>query len=416
MFCKVTISGTSTAKRSQNLFNAIKSIATATAGSTPTPEDVAGNAIDLTVISNAEAGSWEIATGVNGHGVADYYTPADGAVLVLRRPTGKPDLPYVYFVAVPAHGSNHWMPATIFDDDSPSWTDNDRWQNSLNNWCNPDYQYAGAAGLGATGAYADLTRSDQNNITYYIAATENYLHIHRELTYDWYHLGVRSHMPWEDNYSDNPYWVAMQYEYTEHYYTIMRQNNKETQTINGPYAYKANFHNQGGDARNARVLSGYDTGWNNNSPYDDSTTSGMMNLLQWRYNAWTHYVPNNGSISSSGVFNASWGTSNQYGLSGSQDRYLYQPVIWPVGQYYLGLTSDETTGALIPASMPITVRGTKGFQNGGELIGIQQGTNFDGTTARDAFFTQETTYTIDGEDYIGLLHANAQTVLFVKKA
>ena len=415
MFCKIHVRGDNRQCRAYNLFKGIIAVATAPAGSTPS---AIGSTIDLSqgqtinpvyqyeivtdVISNAEAGAWEVSPINQATGSGDTYT--ENQNLVIRRPTGKPDNPYMHFVGYHGNGGNHWVPASVLGPDDLAYTSPVM---SPTNWMNHDYVGCGSPGIRATGTYADVTAIDSDKI-YYVAANEEFIHIHQADSYDFIHLGLRTNMSWEDSFSDNPYWVQLDADYHEFYWTVMRHHNIDNQTYSGLVNYQGIWFNNLFSNDQTRVI----YGWNSKDRNEkDVPQVQEFTLSQQRHATYRLYYPNNSDLSvATGFSNASY-----YNLSGTVSSRLAQPIM-TAGNDHFGLTSDETSGAIVPGAQPISIRSTYGYNNGGVMKSILQGGQFANTTDRDAYFTEETTVNIDGTDYIGLLHAGGLQVIYVKKA
>jgi hypothetical protein len=414
MFCKISVRGSNVFNRIDNLFKGIMAVATASAGSTPSAtgstsdlgngtHTISGTGYEIVtdVISNAEAGGWELSPINEAVGSGSY---AENKNLVIRRPTGKPDNPYIHLVGTKSFGSNHWLAGSVLGPSDMAFTSAVM---SPANWLNQDYVGCGSPGLRTTSAYSDYTSMNVDH-DFYVAANEEFIHIHSVQNHDFMHLGLRTNMSWEDNYSDNPYWVRLDADYHEFYWTTMRQLIPSTQSVSALINYQGMWWNNLFNNDQTHTI----YGWNSRDRQEkDVPQVQEYTLSQQRTSPYAVYLPSGTNLSTS----SSYTNGSYFNLSNTTNRRLVQPII-TADRNAFGLTSDSTSGIMIAGAQPINIRANYGRNNGGTMKNLLQGGGFTNTTDRDSYFTEETTVNIDGTDYIGLLIDGGLKVIYVKKA
>lgn len=442
MFCKVTLMGDA---RSQNqqLMKAVRAIATAAANSTPS---VTGS----TVYNNASTGSYEVITTVLDNSVAggwtiktDQTTLTSNVVsantgcetLLLYNTTGKSALPYVWFSMIEGavsaaqlnngpflsfgyastlancnYGSEHNVVGLASTNSAAS-------HNTRFSCCVPTafstashrYDYRRPAGI-----YNTSTR------VFYIAATSEYIHIQQDMftqnianSGSWFHLGLRTNQSWEDNYTDNPYWVAVwlasgsdtgtvgipAYD-TSGYWTVMRRLDTTAGTV--------------GSAVN--VIRATNPASSSTSTLINPVTGSSYNT-SYSYIFYRYEPPNPISVSANYPTNYNTSVSSpsttyteNISFTGTADpQSLHATIFTPIYSdstatqiLYGGLTSDSSTNAIIPEATPMYIRLYRTTNSGGYLKNLFKSLSLQNNIDLDLYHVPDAIYTIDGSSYIGL--------------
>lgn len=429
--------------RSQNtqLMRAVRAIATATAGSTPS---VTGS----TVYNNATTGQYEVITSVLDNTVAGGWTvktdqttlPSSGVsansfcdTLLMYRDTGKSALPYLWFSMIEgAYTSTalHNGPFLSFG-----------YASSLAN-CNygAGHNVVSIASATSTGSHVNrfsgCVPTPFSTMTYrydykrpagiyntatrvfYISATSEYIHIQQDIMTQnatnsgaWFHLGLRTNSSWEDNYNDNPYWVAIWMANgvesatygtsaeTSGYWTVMRPLDPVTGTVGSALnVFRAtNLPSSTGTVIN---------------PVSGSASSTSYLPQFYRYEpinstgSYANYPTNYNTSYSSG---STTYTENTGWIGTADPASLHATIIsGPFADgsssmiMYGGLTSDSSTNAIIPEAQPMYTRLYRNTNSGGYLKNMFKSLSLQNNADVDLYHVIDAPYTIDGSTYVGL--------------
>lgn len=415
MFCKINVLGTTGLERVTNMMKGVRAVATAAAGSTPSTSGTDGGTpyeIITAVLANTAAGGWTLSSMNHDAATASGGTPTNSAVMCVKQATGKPTTPYAHFMIWPDSDESHWYPVCMFADETPTVNSG---ATSTATWKSHD------ATKGATWPNRSGNSNGANSINdttaggvYYVYAVDGCIHIHGGTSRNegFFHWGTRTNMSWEDNYADNPYYVALLVSPGGNYYgywTDMYIHNKTTQTTTGPVAMKGWWNGDYNTGNNTHPIFGTTTQSNNTTP------EHQLNQSQLRSGNASVEFPNVNFTGSAGSQLNGTGAStstNYYPISATATSRLRLPIMRD--KYDIGVTSDSSTGALIPAAIPIPIGSTYAYNQGGILEHILHGAGFDNETDLAAYFTDEATYTIDNVDYIGL-RWNSYWILYIRK-
>lgn len=435
MFCKVTLMGDARSQNTQ-LMRAVKAIATAAAGSTPS---VTGS----TVYNNASTGQYEVITSVLDNTVAGGWTlKADqttlsGAVvstntfletLMLYNTTGKSGLPYIWFSMIEgAYTTSNlsWGPFVSFGYATTLANCNyGSGHNVTTNWTttNSNTVYSGCIVNTSTNTqnYDYMKPFGIFNTTtrvYYISVTAEYIHVQQDVTTAtnsgaWFHLGLRTNSSWEDNYNDNPYWTAVwdaqgsSYGYQDGagVWTVMRP----IDTSSGAVGTPVNIFRYSGQQTNTVNMNPV-TGQSYNTSYagDYYKLYAPPVASSMYVNYPTNYTTSYSSPSTTYTQAQNSGMST-YGVQAN----IFTPVtLFPTSSLgpSVGLTSDSTTNALISPALPMYIRYQGNSNFGGYLKNLFQGAIFATSAELDLYHVVDASYTIDGSTYIGIRIGSGNT-------
>lgn len=435
MLCKIRVLGTNNQARVDNFMKGVAAVASAAAGSIPSITGTNANSaangsaiasgdqydIIQTVYSNDVAGGWTLDS---THSHTNSYTSGEHGVntgiFTMYQATGKTDAPYAFFTLMPDTSERFVHLVLQYNALNFSWNSN---QASVDNWRNIDYEKCYYLPTPSNGSPSSSWVLDLTGTRDYIVyACEGCIHIQGTTSTvtqrtnhnaGFVHWGTRAHMSWEEAFTDNPYWVHLHVSPGGNmygYWTDMRYHNYANQTtIASAVAMKGVWNSDFSTTSDTHPIYGTITKSRTSSPLND------LNISQYRQTSESAiYWPNSTMSGSDGAYTntGSTTTSTSYNLSATTQNRLMQPII-PYSQD-LGITSDDTTNAMIPAAVPIWIRSTYGYNMGGNLENILVGTWFSNETDLAAYFTDEATYTIDGTEYIGV-RWNAYSVLYIKK-
>lgn len=407
MFCKIDITGSNNLTRANNFYRGVHAVATAAAGSTPSVNNPSGGDIITSVISNTVAGGWTTSSLNNDSGTTSGATAVNNAVMAIKQPTGKPDTPYAHFCLMADSDESQMYAVFVYEVEAPTWDGayplrNTDWRNDAQERC---WVTKSSTVSTPNGNYVLDTSSDKE---IYVYAADGVIHIHHN-THGFIHWGTRSHMSWEDNYGDNPYYVALQVAPTGDqygYWTDMMHHNYTNQTNSGPFKHQGYSGSPFNHSSASHAITGYSI----------QTSVDPMLMLSTDIERATGnlYFPSADPTGSAGA--GTWAgatsTSSTYNMSGTPQYRLNQPIMNHTN--FNGVTSDSTTGAYIPSASPIRIQSVYGWNNGGTMDHILQGAEFANEADIASYFTDGATYTIDGTDYVGL-RWGAYSVLYVKK-
>jgi len=478
MLCKVIIDGDAdAASQHRSLMKAIRAVATASANSTPSATGhLASNStadsyelID-TVIDNTVAGGWtELTTSTTL--VADSASSAitTPELLTLYTTTGKSGRPYsfIHFYGG-AYGAN-WIDTTYSNSIGIVWgtgtlaqaewdynydnTGDENWnrwfnvssQNGKKNTGEVCFLPAQSVGTGnTTPTTAGFLKSYDDYATYnriyYIAAnstaitiaacgqdgtTEHTLSTEGADYYQsggFFHWGERTNTAWEDNYNDNPYWVAI----------WQLTNNEQTAYKDGGYWTRMRRKDVNGTVTGP--FSHFDFCTAQHGSYKRNPLNGAFNATATSYHQYESdyyrrdtYYPGNVTSVTQGLWipatteaqllNDIFGTTvNNYAMYHS-DYSLCSPLM--TGAYssaYLvagGLMyspeADSSTGAQIPPAIPIRIESEGGTNAGGYMKNIFNSCQVRDYTYLDSIRIKEAVYTFNGSKYICLNRGTYRT-------
>jgi hypothetical protein len=436
MFCKVTLMGDA---RSQNqqLMKAVRAIATASANSTPsvTGSTAYNNAstgqyeVITTVLDNTVAGGWTVKSDQTTLNSSIISTNSFLESLLLYRDTGKSGLPYLWFSMIEgAYTSSqiNYGPFLSFG-----------YATTLAN-CNygSGYNVTGtySAGTASTSVYAGgcpFTTStfiyDYNRVAgisssatrvYYISATSEFIHIQQDVAStsvahcgSWFHLGLRTNSSWEDNYNDNPYWVALwcsqgsnsaytgQASDAAGYWTVMRTIDTTTGTVGSAVnIWRAtNPGSSAGSYTTMSPLTNVQYAATYSTPYYRQIAPQNPTTVPFSY------PTNYSSAGSNGGTGYTLGTWQGTGSTTALQTDIFN-VYWATATQVpsVGVTSDSTTNALISPALPMYIRYTGTSNFGGYMKNLFQGGIYSSAAELDLYHVPDASYTIDGTTYIGI--------------
>lgn len=407
MFCKIDITGPNNGTRANNFYRGVHAVATAAAGSTPSVNNPSGGEIITSVISNTVAGGWTTSSLNNDAGTTSGGGSVNNSIMAIKQPTGKPDTPYAHFCLMADSDETQMFAVFIYDDEAPTW--NGANQLTYSNWFNDNYEKCWVTKSNTPNSpNANYVLDTTSNKEIYVYAADGVIHIHYN-THGFIHWGTRSHMSWEDNYGDNPYYVALQVAPTGDqygYWTDMRHHNYTSQTVQGPFKHQGYSGSPFNHSSASHAITGYSQQTN-----IDPMLALSSSIERTGQNV---YFPSSDPSGSAGAgeWSGATNTFNTYNMNNTAQYRLNQPIMNHTN--FNGVTSDSTTGAYIPSASPIRIQSVYGWNNGGTMDHILQGAEFANETDIASYFTDGATYTIDGTDYVGLRWGN-YSVLYVKK-
>ena len=421
--------------RSQNtqLMRAVKAIATAAANTTPS---VTGS----TVYNNASSGQYEVITSVLDNTVAGGWslkadqTTLSGAIvstntffetLMLYNTTGKSSLPYIYFSMIEGSVSTvATNPGPFLSFGYASTLANCNYGSGYNvktqfNAIPSTTVYSGACPFSNNAQDFNRVAGIINTGTrvYYISATSEYIHIQQDVATtstqhcgSWFHLGLRTYNSWEDNYSDNPYWVALwcsqglnsgvyggQADDAAGYWTVMRTINTTTGVVATPVnVYRAT--NPGATSCVLNPVTGFGQSATNSTPYQMMVTPQVAAGVNFNYPTNYDTAAANGGTTYTQFI--SWSHTAGIGLQANIFNTFYSTG--GIGNPVVGVTSDSTTNALISPALPIYTRYLGNGNFGGYMKNIFQGGIYSSAAELDLYHVPNAIYTIDGSSFIGL--------------
>jgi len=459
MFCKISVKGSSSGAHQANLMRGVWAVATATAGSTPSVTGTTGHEsfgsgamtntyeIVTEVLSNTEAGGWEVAHPTslsvvqNGDGYWTSNAQSACQGLILRTASGKSNMPYVHFFIA---SMNQNISTAVSEQPcsgvhfGAQWAGNDFTADVVasnatiaNN--GTGYVFTNSinstSAMGVSSSYQGVFAQPSSNSTkdYYVACNSEFIHIQCvDDVGGWVHVGKRENQLWEDEFEDNPYWVMMSWNaydfdfYEASIYTRMREINHQTQASAGPYNYASCV----GSYTTPSGETFIGTGWGSTSQFDYRKMTGGVDTDPDAQYCW--YPTNINSWTDSDGY-----TQGVTSFTNNSSSYNLQGPIWCTPWVYdndanvdlfdlrYGPVSDTTTGALIPPAIPLNIMARNGYNMGGKMKHIYQSLTLMNSADLAAYWSSGATYTIGGQDYIGLSYGknNAHNCLMmIKKA
>jgi len=443
MLCRIKARGNDHASRQLSFMRAIRAVATAAAGSTPTcPASTSvlydgssylGGANEyeaiIDVIDNTSAGGWtEVSNQTTLPADGTYTTQASNQAdsLVLRAPGGKTGFQNMYFgLMTTAYSTTEQI------EHITAWhyctNDTHDFVNSKPSFSlgagTDDLIASSPAGAGASyggvlsNAYSNTayTASYQgvgaffNDREYYVLATEEVLHVHC-ITYSggFWHIGLRYNQGWEDTYSDNPYWTVLCHNdgvgadhSNSYYWARMRYHRSDLQT-DGVTSLKVHFNDN-------TAISTY------GNPITGAVSTSTTNMQNW-----PQYLLNGERFSNTGAVyynNAvtSYPNNAVTGTSQNQSASTYKlqaPLIHSnmghgtnnienvFNNSLIGVVGDPTTGSWVPAARPIEIKMPYGWNMGGSLKYLQHGPTFANNADLQFYSNVGSIYQINGENWL----------------
>lgn len=386
-------SNTDPRNRIYNIMRAVKAVATANAGTTPTCNVISGptgtfeaNQM-ITVIDNTEAGGWSVDASNTACGnIGDSYNSSlsNTYLLNLYSDSGKATYPYkvfglrtnpnypfgsnfTYYPVMTAYygcsnttvwGKDSYANGSYISGNSATtvmlYDPNGQWSQFSNTQLGSPSQ--------STSYYT--TPLHYSHGEFYMAATSDYLIFSQANSYLMY-CGVRETQGWEDSFSDNPPVVGFFYQRLNHPQTIMGFTKFLTTSNTTPTA---------SNLAHMKIITFGDSpsSWTNNSyhPYHIITGEFRSTSVSYYYNTRSAVRMNAQYYSDIGQ---NWPAPLFYGMSHSdwhrQNSYL-QGNWSQLGAVYAPVY-DSATQTLVPPAIPIVYSyyGTR-FNPGGRIKGL----------------------------------------------
>jgi hypothetical protein len=427
MLCKIITTGDKKSQEIQ-LIKAIRAVATAAAGSTPSAvcSTVYNNASSspyevITVLDNTTAGGWSVhADGTNLRTAVEAGTYAE--FLQLYSTTGKSSLPYSWIKFISSPTEPNISPIHCYWGFSAATNaltadgNNIFNHNSAVNTTNSGAVMIGANGTQTVDYTNPMSFGTTNTRTYYIGCNSEYIHIQQGTaaghgnspTGAFIHFGTRSNSSWEDGFSDNPYWVGL----------YGSQGYGTTQgTVQGYFAKMRLISNHDGayipttskiQRYNYAVTSKIGVIYfNQDASYDTAAArSGVYTTT-----ATSSYYPN--QISS---MNSTYtGTYSMTNTNMAQTTLSLQgPIINPCAQTgvleTLQLTSDPVSGALSLNAQPVMISAQSGYSCGGYMKNLFQSSVVSQYSDLLLYHVLDSPVNINGQTFMGLRHGTQDNV------
>lgn len=443
MLCKIKARGNDHASRQLSFMRAIRAVATAAAGSTPTcPASTAvlydgssylGGANEyeaiIDVIDNTSAGGWtEVSNQTTLPADGTYTTQANNQAdsLVLRAPGGKTGFQNMYFgLMTTAYNTTEsgehitaWHYCTNdahdFASSNPNFVGGTTSQNIVS-----------SSAAGANASYGGLLSNSYDNSgyvnsyqgvgaffndrEYYVLATEEVLHVHC-INYSggFWHIGHRYSQAWEDTYPDNPYWTVLCHNdgiaadhSNSYYWARMRYHRSDLQT-DGVTSIKSHHNDNVAMSTYGNPVTG---------AVSNSTTN-MQNYPQYIFNG--ERFNNVGTVYlNTGVATYPNNSTGVTGVAASSSSYKLQaPLIHSnmghggtaiesvFNNSTIGVVGDPTTGSWVPAARPIEIKMPYGWNMGGALKYLQHGPTFANNADLQFYSNVGSIYQINGENWL----------------
>jgi hypothetical protein len=445
MLCKIITTGDQKSQEIQ-LIKAIRAVATAAAGSTPSAvcSTVYNNASSspyevITVLDNTTAGGWSVhADGTNLRNAVEAGTYTE--FLQLYSTTGKSSLPYAWIKFISSYTQTTAPPQAIFcfwgfsaaTSNLTADGNNIANHHSASDSTNSGTVAIGSNSTGATDHYRPMTFGNAFQRTYYIGCNSEYIHIQQGTApSDGYyssgafiHFGTRTNSTWEDGYSDNPYWVGLYGSQgtgtsntaIQGYFTKMRCREVATGSAEGV---------------TRKIQRGLYNSASEIAPiYFNMTASNTSNAAMYgTYSNGTisSWYPNTLAILTSTYSAGSQSTSSTNNSVAMTTLALQGPIINPCanGGVVLNntfLVSDEISGALLPDAQPVRIAVGNNRAGGGTMKNLFQSSVFFNEAYLFLYHTLDTPVNINGQTYMGLRHGEnvsntadaARQLLYIK--
>jgi hypothetical protein len=445
MLCKIITTGDQKSQEIQ-LIKAIRAVATAAAGSTPSAvcSTVYNNASSspyevITVLDNTTAGGWSVhADGTNLRNAVEAGTYTE--FLQLYSTTGKSSLPYAWIKFISSYTQPTVAPQAIFCFWGFSAATNNLTgdgNNIANHHSSSDSTNSGTVAIGSNGVgapdnYRPMTFGNASQRTYYIGCNSEYIHIQQGTApSDGYyssgafiHFGTRTNSTWEDAYSDNPYWVGLygsqgtgtSVNAIQGYFTKMRCREVATGSTEGV---------------TRKIQRGLYNTATEVAPIYFNMTSSYYNLGVgygiYTNNALSSWYPN-----VLAQMNSTYSAANQAASSTNNSVAmttipLQGPIINPCALngavvHNAFLVSDEISGALLPDAQPVRIAVGNNRSGGGIMKNLFQSSVFFNEAGLFLYHTLDAPVNINGQTYVGLRHGEsvsntadaARQLLYVK--
>lgn len=388
-----------------NLMQAIKTVATASAGTTPslnalTSTTNRGSTNMITVIDNTEAGGWSVAADDNipSTGASSpYYNSSLTSNYILNlynTNTGSTTYPYQQIVMSSGQlGGSYANFSSYFN--SYYWgylyygatTTNKYSTSSFGGTSVPAvnlsprvYEYNNYQGPLYMPFFTDTT--------FMVAVTQDYMHIVGPKFLMC--MGLRETQAWEANYTDNPAVCGFTVEcsvyassagYMASSFAWMRSLNN-TGSFNAPYAYGQYQYNTSGSV----------------NPVTGQT--GTYSIAYGTIDAIRSYSPTPGSYGRILALPLFMMSCHQWSTS--------YPVLYPP-------VTDSTTGALVPPAIPIVFSSSVSgaYNPGGRMKGIYKSLSNGAVYTIGNYYTSNQTYVVNGDNYYPFLSGNGLYDLFL---
>jgi len=389
-----------------NLMQAIKTVATAGAGTTPslnalTSATARSSTNMITVIDNTEAGGWTATADDNipSTGASSpYYNSSLTSPYTLNlynTNTGSTTYPYQQILLSSGYLAGSYPNfSSYFNSYYWGWayygatTTNRYTTSNFSGTTNPAVILTPRSNESSNYGNGALTMSFySSDTTVMLAVTQDYMHLIAPKAL--LCMGLRETQAWEANYSDNPAVCAFALDcsvyssaasYPSSTFSWMRSINN-TGAINTPYCY--------GDYNGASSL--------------PNAVTGMSST----------YSQNYATIDT---------LRSYYGGTGTFGRYLAKPLFMMTTHQYSTSypvmyppVTDSSTGALVPPAIPIVFSSSTGnaFNPGGRMKGIYKSLSNGGVYTIGNFYTSNQTYVVNGDNYYPFLSGNGLYDLFL---
>lgn len=443
MLCKITLTGDQRSQEVQ-ILKAIRAVATAAAGSTP-------SAICSTVHNDASSSPYEIITVLDNTTAGGWTVHADGTNLdtdveagsgyqkfiQLYSTTTKSALPYAWIkfitstATATAQAPFGCMTFWGFSASTSNLTADGNDINShvgILDTYNSGAVPAWSATNGKQDYYMPLNFSNTIARTYYIACNSEYIHVQQGCDATdgnspngaFLHFGTRTYSTWEDNFTDNPYWVGL--------YGTQGLGNVSN-SVQGYFTRMRLFQvNSGATTATTSIIKRSNSSSTNTAGpiyFNHSSTYYSMSQRSGNYtnDAHTMYYP-----SQLLNMNSTYASSSTNGTNTMQQSSfnLKGPIIYPSAPSgstlnMTRLESDPVSGAMIPSAEPLMILPTAPYAGGGYMKHLFQSPPFQSTTYLNLYHILDTPVNINGETFVGLRHGNytnasdiARQLLYVK--
>jgi hypothetical protein len=387
-----------------NLMQAIKTVATAGAGTTPSLNALSSSTARsstnmITVIDNTEAGGWTVAAGDNipSTGASSpYYDTSLASPYILNlynSNTSSTTYPYQQVVMSSGLIGGGYNSFTSYFN-SYYWgylyygatTTNTRTTSNFTGGANPAVQLAIRADE-SSAYYGAMYLPYYNNITVMMAVTQDYMHIVGPKFV--ISMGLRETQSWEANYNDNPPVCGFAVDCSIHASSAAYPA--------ASFAWMRSINNSGG--------------WNTPYCYGQyqSSNSGSVNTVTGQ----------------GGTYSNAYGTLEairSYSPGTTYGRILALPLFMMTAHEWSGSypvmyppVTDSSTGALVPPAIPIVFSSSvnNAFNPGGRIKGIYKSLSNGTQYTITNFYTSNQTYVVNGDNYYPFLSGNGSYDLFL---
>jgi hypothetical protein len=370
-----------------NLLQAIKVVATAGAGTTPSLKALSSatnrtTTEMITVIDNTEAGGWSVGSDDNipaTPGSGTFYNSSFSSYYTLdlyNSSTNSPSYPY-HKITIRTGGEGTYY----FNNGWESYPYCNAWHGATtaSNYSSSDWGSYAATRVTVRGGYnyplGALYIPDYSGTTVTLAVTQNYMHLIAPNSV--ISMGYRETQGWETNYNDNPPVC--------NFHVDTRQNSQSAYYPSSCFMWARSIDNSGNF--NTPLRFGQASGSNAQNGYGNPVTGSPDDAGGGSYSSITalrNYNPYN--IRSSGSIATPLFILTAHQATGGA---VYAPVC------------DNTTGALVPPAYPIIFSsyGSNQMNPGGRMMGIYKSLSTSGYWSPTLFYTANQTYVVNGENY-----------------